>query len=94
MTEQFTKERKLDELKTKIEKMSKERHVEILSKLKNHSDVTLSANRYGVYINLTFLPQIVVDELQEYVTYIEEQETTLDEIEKQKSEMMGNVESS
>lgn len=86
---QVEKERILDALKTTIEKMPKDRHLEILRKLKKHSNkVCLNPNRNGVYVNLSYLPDNVLEEIQAYVSYVQEQEAKLDGMEKQKHEIL------
>lgn len=78
LQQQMEKEKRLDRLKTTIEHMPKERHLEVLRKLMNYSNtITISSNRYGVYVNLSFLPDAIIDELHSYVDYITDQEKEL-----------------
>ena len=74
----------LESLKNKIEKMSKTEHIEILKIIKKNPLVKLNENKSGVYINLTFLPQLELDEITQYLSYIQQQQTMLDPIEKEK----------
>jgi hypothetical protein len=76
----------LEILKTKIEKMSKNHHIEILKILKKNGNVKLNENKSGVYVNLSFLPKDLVNELENYLNYIEDQETSLVTLENQKEE--------
>jgi hypothetical protein len=46
--------------------------------------VTLNENKYGVHINLADLPNNLNDELKNYINYVNEQELTLLNVEKQK----------
>jgi hypothetical protein len=80
----------LESIKNSIDKMNKIQHVEILRILKNH-DVKLNENRNGTYINISFLPTNVIEELQKYVSYIEEQEKSLEIIEIQKRELSSTM---
>ena len=75
----------LENIKTKIEKMEKHQHIEILKFLKQNPDVVLNENKSGVYVNLSFLPENTVDELTKYVDYIETQENALGFLESQKT---------
>ena len=63
MNEDITaKEQSLDIMKNRIEKMGKIQHIEILNILKKNPTVKLNENRNGVYINLSYLHDDVVDE--------------------------------
>jgi|UniRef100_A0A6C0EUG0 hypothetical protein len=76
----------LEILKTKIEKMSKNHHIEILKILKKNGNVKLNENKSGVYVNLSFLPNETLSELENYLNYIEDQEISLITLENQKEE--------
>jgi len=76
----------LEELKMKIESMSKQHHIEILKILKKNNTVTLNENKSGVYVNISFLPDTIIESITEYVKYIEEQEATLYSLEIQKED--------
>ncbi len=77
---------KLESIKNKIESMSKNHHIEILKIIKNNNNVKLNENKSGVYINLTFLPESMIDEIINYLDYVQEQESLLDPFEKEKSD--------
>ena len=81
------KEVSLEKLKMDIEQMQKFHHIEVLRILKKHQTVTINENRYGVYINLSFLPDTVTTELETFVKYVSEQEVQLELMEIQKREM-------
>ena len=76
----------LEELKTKIESMTKTHHIEILKILKKNNAVTLNENKSGVYVNISFLPSQTIESITNYVKYIEEQEATLSSLEIQKED--------
>ena len=76
----------LEILKNKIEKMSKTHHIEILKILKMNSNIKLNENKSGVYVNLSFLPQESIKEIEEYLNYIQDQESSLFTLENQKEE--------
>lgn len=77
---------KLESMKNTIESMSKNHHIEILKIIKNNSSTKLNENKSGVYINLTFLPESTIDEISNYLNYVNEQESLLDPIEKEKND--------
>jgi len=76
----------LESLKTQIEAMNKTQHIEILKILKSNPLVKLNENKSGVFINLSFLPLETLSEIQEYVHYIQDQESSLRSLEYQKEE--------
>jgi hypothetical protein len=76
----------LEHLKSRIEKMTKKQHIEILNILSKFANVKINENKSGVYINLLFLPENTVAELEKYIQYIEEQESTIMTVETQKNE--------
>ena len=80
-------DKELELIKSSIDKMNQIQHMEILKLLKNNKTVKLNENRNGVYINLSFLPDETVEELKKYVTYIEEQEESLEITERKKIEL-------
>lgn len=74
----------LEIIKTKIEKINKCHHVEILKILKEFNSVKLNENKSGVFVNLSFLPYNVIDKLNNYIDYINDQENTISKLENQK----------
>ena len=68
---------KLEQLKTTIEKLSKEHQLEMLKILNTCPDVKLNENKSGVYVNLSFLPEMTIQKLLVYLDYIQEQEKML-----------------
>ena len=75
---------KLNEVRSSIEKMNKFNQIEILRILKKLSTTVLNENNYGIHINLTELPSEVINELILYINYVNTQESTLHEFEKEK----------
>ena len=65
--------------------MNKKHHIEILKILTHFPNVKLNENKSGVFINLLFLPNETIDELDKYIQYIDEQETNIMSIETQKN---------
>ena len=73
-------------LKDKIERLSKTNQLEILSILKNANGIKLNENKKGVFVNMSFLPEDTLAEIDKYVKYVYDQETTLNEFENQKQD--------
>ena len=74
----------IESMKMKIENMDKTHHIEILKILKKNAAVKFNENKSGVFINLSFLPQDTMNEIQEYLNYIQDQESSLKSMEHQK----------
>lgn len=74
----------LNYIRDKIEAMNKFNQIEVLRILNKSNDVILNENKYGVHINLSELKRELIDELILYISYVNKQENTLHEIEKQK----------
>jgi hypothetical protein len=66
-----------------IEAMNKFNQVEILRILHKY-DITLNENRYGIHVNLSELKKEIIDDLKMYINYVNTQEITLHQVEKQK----------
>ena len=75
----------LNLLKENVEMLSQFHQIEILKILKQDDTCTLNENANGVFINLTNVSQDVVTKLTNYLKYVQEQESQLNEIEQQKS---------
>ena len=73
----------LENLKNTIEKIPRYHQIEILTILKQY-DIDISENNNGTFINLTKLDKKVIDVLDNYVNYVEEQKNHLDVVEKEK----------
>jgi hypothetical protein len=68
---------KLEQLKTTIEKLSKDHQLEMLKILNSCPDIKLNENKSGVYVNLSFLPETTIKKLLVYLEYIQDQEKML-----------------
>ena len=79
----------LDKMKTAIESMNKYHQIEIL-KILNQHHCKLNENKSGVYVNLSFLSQEALDEMQNYIAYTRDQEDTLITMEYQKEEFKNS----
>ena len=75
----------LESLRDKIEKMPKDRHIQCLNILAKFSSITINEPKYGnVNINLSCVPKEAIEDLLKFVSYVEDQETTLMMAEEQK----------
>jgi hypothetical protein len=76
----------LNLMRDQIEKMSKYNQVEVLRILSQNKNVVLNENKYGIHVNLTDLDEEIIEQLVTYVNYINVQEMSLKEDEKQKED--------
>jgi hypothetical protein len=81
---------KLEALKTKIETLNKFHQAEIL-KILSKNLCKLNENKSGIFINMSFLEEDVVEELTKYVDYIDDQNETFQTIEYQKDEFKNTL---
>lgn len=77
----------LDEIKERIESFPKKHQIEVLKIIKNSSTTTINENKSGIYINLTFLPEDTISQLQKYIEYVKDQESVLTPFESQKQSL-------
>jgi len=76
----------LNSIREKIEFMPKFNQVEVLRILSKDTSITLNENKYGTFINLTELPESMIENLKNYINYVNTQEHNLNQLEKQKEE--------
>ena len=69
-----------------IENMNKFNQIEVLRILSRHKNVFLNENKYGIHINLSELDTEIINELNVYIKYVNDQEQNLNSIEKQKED--------
>ena len=74
----------LDYIRETIESMNKFNQIEVLRIMNKHNNITLNENKYGVHINLSELQTEIIEELSTYIKYVNTQEITLHQVEKQK----------
>ncbi len=75
---------KLNCIRDIIENMCRQNHVDILKILVKYEDVCINSNKSGIRINLSELKPEVINELINYVKYVQAQENELNIDEKQK----------
>ena len=77
---------KIDSLKylrDKIELLTAFHQIEIL-RILHTNKVTISDNKNGVFVNLTYVSPDIIDTISEYIVYVYKQESQLNEIEEKK----------
>ena len=79
-------EERLTNICKKIEAMPQFNQIEILKIISKHKEIILNENKNGIHINLTEINSIVIDELCDYINYINAQEMNLNIVEAQKEE--------
>lgn len=77
----------MKQLKNQIEKLDKTNQVDILKILRDSNSVILNENKSGVYINLTYCPQNVIEEVVKYLDYVTQQEQVLRTTEQEKDDV-------
>jgi hypothetical protein len=76
----------LKQLKDRIEALNQHHQIQIL-KIINESNVDFTENKNGSFINLTNVNDAVISKITDYLSYVDEQETQLNEVENQKTEL-------
>ena len=79
------KTEKLNKLKILVESMDKHHQIEVL-KILSKNLCKINENKSGVYINMTFLEDPIIKEIEDYLQYVKEQEENLITTEYQKEE--------
>jgi len=75
----------LEELKNELERLPDKNHLEIFKIFKEYG-VEYSENKNGIFINLSFVENEVLDKLMSYLSKIKEQNLFLEKLENQKEE--------
>jgi len=76
----------LKQLKDRIEALNQHHQIQIL-KIITQNNVVCTENKNGSFVNLTNMDDAVFSKLTEYLSYVDEQETQLKEVENQKTEL-------
>lgn len=69
--------------------MDKHHQIEIL-KILSKNMCKINENKSGVFVNMTFLEQPILEKIEEYLTYMKEQEENLITTEYQKQEFINS----
>lgn len=75
----------LDIVRKDIEKMNKFHQIEVLKILKTCNSITFNENNYGTFINMKDVPDDILNRINSYVEYVNEQEINLKKIEQEKN---------
>lgn len=68
----------LDTIRSKIERMPKDRHIQCLNILVKYQNITINEPKYGnVNINLSCIPKDALEDLTKFISYVEDQENSL-----------------
>ena len=74
----------LNNIREIIESMPKFNQVEVLRILSKYNKIILNENKYGVLVNMTDFEDEVIEKLKSYISYVNTQESNLNEVEVQK----------
>jgi len=66
--------------------MTKTQQLDILRILKKNPAIKLNENKSGIFVNISFLPNESIEEIEKYVKYVGDQESELNLLENQKQE--------
>jgi len=77
----------LEQMKQKIERMNKQRQLEVLQIIhkKKHP---ISENKNGTWINMSVFSEETLEELRKYIAYVDDQESLLNAMETEKTELI------
>ena len=76
----------LEIIKHTIEQLEVRHHLMIGKILKQNQQVKMNDSKNGILINLSVIPENTMQEIQQYLAYIKDQETTLTKIESETEE--------
>ena len=76
----------LKQMKDRIEALNQHHQIQIL-KIMAQCNVGMTENKNGSFINLTNVEDAVISKINEYLSYVDEQETQLNQVENQKTEL-------
>lgn len=68
----------LSDMKTSVEKMTVQEHIEVLRIIKTNDNIKINENRNGVYINMSLLSPETITAIQTYITYLTERTQILE----------------
>lgn len=76
----------LKQIKDRVEALNQHHQIQILKIMTQHS-VDLTENKNGSFINLTNVDEAIITKILDYLSYVDQQEMQLKEIENQKTEL-------
>ena len=72
------------DIKDRVENMNKYHQIEVLRILTKHTTVKTNENNNGTFVNLTEQNVEVLNELDKYANYVDEQQKLLNKVETEK----------
>ena len=79
--------KKFETINSKIEKLNKKQHIELLRIITKDEKVNISENKNGTFINMNELNNEIINKIVEYLNYIETKEKELINIENKKNKI-------
>jgi hypothetical protein len=76
----------LKQMKDRVEALNQHHQIQILKIITQHN-VGMTENKNGSFVNLTNVDDAVISKINDYLSYVDEQETQLKEVENQKTEL-------
>jgi len=77
----------ISKLKTAIDKLDVNHHIHIGSMLRQHSAIKLNANKSGILVNFSTIPEDVLNQIKAYVDYVADQEQLISKMESSAEEL-------
>tara|TARA_B110000503_G_C7099255_1_gene393050 strand:- start:774 stop:1052 length:279 start_codon:yes stop_codon:yes gene_type:complete len=81
----------LDEICAKVSKLNEQQHIHIASLLRKDPHTKLNENNNGIMVNLSLVSQVVLESIQKYIEFLNEQESELQNIEYKQKEFKNIV---
>lgn len=76
-----------ENIKKKVDVLTKNQHIEILKIIIKNPENKINENRNGIYVNMSFLSENTVDDIEIYLKYVEDQQNTIEVFEKQQNDI-------
>lgn len=77
----------ISKLKTAIDKLDINHHIHIGSMLRQQSAIKLNANKSGILVNFSTIPDEVLNQIKAYVDYVADQEQLISKMESNAEEL-------
>ena len=77
----------VSKLKIAIEKLDVTHHIHIGSMLRQNSAIKLNANKSGILVNFSTIPDDVLNQIKAYVDYVADQEQLISKMESSAEEL-------
>ena len=78
-------------IKKKVDALTKPQHVEILKIIVKNTENKINENRNGTYINMSYLSESTIDEIETYLKYVDDQQQTIESFELQKQDIKKSI---